>query len=483
MQRKFITNLAFLLFLNLLIKPIWIFGIDRTVQNTVGAETYGHYYALFNFSFLLNILLDLGITNFNNRNIAQYSHLVQKHLSGIVALRMVLAGAYILVSLLAGLLIGYGMPQLWMLGVLLVNQVMVSFILYLRSNLSGLHLFRIDSTVSVLDRFIMIVLCGILLWRHARDGDFRIEWFVGVQTVAYALTAAVALGILARRTGLRRLSWDPVFALVILRKSYPFALLILLMTFYNRIDSVMLERMLHDGSRQAGIYAQAYRLLEASSMVPFLFAGLLLPIFARMIRQRQPIRKLLRLSYTLLVIPAFVGGIACYVFRNEIMHLLYVEHIDESSRVFGFLMIGFTAVSMSYLYGTLLTANGNLRQLNMLAAGAMVLNIVLNLILIPRLFAFGAAIASLVTQGVMAVAQAFLSKRLFSLPFDTRFLVTVAVFLAGSIGLTVWLHGLAFSWLVNLGLAVGACCVLALALRLIRPRALFAVVSGRREEW
>ena len=58
-----------------LIKPFWIFGIDRTVQNMIGTEQYGLYYALFNFSFLFNIFLDLGITNFNNRNISQNSFL------------------------------------------------------------------------------------------------------------------------------------------------------------------------------------------------------------------------------------------------------------------------------------------------------------------------------------------------------------------------------------------------------------------------
>ena len=71
MQRKFITNLALVLALNLLIKPFWILGIDRAVQNAVGTEQYGFYYSIFGFSFLLNILLDLGITNFNNKNISQ----------------------------------------------------------------------------------------------------------------------------------------------------------------------------------------------------------------------------------------------------------------------------------------------------------------------------------------------------------------------------------------------------------------------------
>ena len=56
MQRKFLTNLGLLLFLNLLIKPFWIFGIDRTVQNTVGVEEYGFYFVVFNFSFLFNII-------------------------------------------------------------------------------------------------------------------------------------------------------------------------------------------------------------------------------------------------------------------------------------------------------------------------------------------------------------------------------------------------------------------------------------------
>src|SRR6187402_3855120 len=115
MQRKFITNLAFLLFLNLLIKPFWLLGIDRSVQKVTGAEEYGFYYALFNFSFLFNILLDMGITNFNNRNISQNRHLLDKHLSGILMLRLGLALFYIAVNIVAGMVIRYSQEQFNML--------------------------------------------------------------------------------------------------------------------------------------------------------------------------------------------------------------------------------------------------------------------------------------------------------------------------------------------------------------------------------
>src|ERR1700760_709462 len=103
MQRKFITNLFLILSLNLLIKPFWIFAIDRSVQIAVGAKVYGYYYTLFNFSFLLNILLDFGITNFNNKNIAQNNHMLSKHFSGLFLLKLILGVVYIVVTISIGL--------------------------------------------------------------------------------------------------------------------------------------------------------------------------------------------------------------------------------------------------------------------------------------------------------------------------------------------------------------------------------------------
>jgi hypothetical protein len=45
-QRTFLTNLALLLVLNLLVKPFFILGIDAEVQVRAGTEAYGSYAAL-----------------------------------------------------------------------------------------------------------------------------------------------------------------------------------------------------------------------------------------------------------------------------------------------------------------------------------------------------------------------------------------------------------------------------------------------------
>jgi O-antigen/teichoic acid export membrane protein len=164
MQKKFLTNLAILLLLNLLVKPFWMLGIERVVQNQVGNENYGEYFALFNFSFLFNIILDFGITNFNNKNIAQNNHLLTKHFSSLFVLKLILALIYILGSLVIGLAIGYDVRLTKLLLLLGFNQFLISMVLYLRSNLQGLHLFKTDSVVSVLDRIIMITVCAVVLW-------------------------------------------------------------------------------------------------------------------------------------------------------------------------------------------------------------------------------------------------------------------------------------------------------------------------------
>jgi O-antigen/teichoic acid export membrane protein len=433
MQRKFLTNLGLLLLLNLLIKPFWVFGIDRTVQNIVGVGGYGFYFVVFNFSFLFNILLDLGITNFNNRNIAQNSQLLNKHFSGILVLKLLLTLIYILVTFGIALILGYNGAQLKLLGFLAFNQFLISFILYLRSNISGLLFFRIDSVLSVLDRFLMILFCGILLWGNITTTPFRIEWFVYAQTAAYLLTAATAFLIVVKKARFRKLSWNWAFFMMIIKQSAPFALLVLLMTFYNRLDPVMLEGLLKEqvGNEQAGIYASGFRLLDAANMIAYLFSVLLIPIFSRMIKEKTPVERILKLSFTLIFTPAIIVALGSHFYSSELMALLYHAHIYESAKVFQLLMFGFMAVSSTYIFGTLLTANGNLKELNCIALSGLVLNLLLNIFLIPRYQAMGAAISSLVTQFFTAIAQVIVVQRIFRFQVNYRYLITLLLFFIG----------------------------------------------------
>lgn len=480
MQKKFVTNLALVLVLNLLIKPFWILGIDRMVQNAVGTEQYGFYYAIFNFSFLLNILLDFGITNFNNKNISQNNHLLSKHLSSIIVLRFLLAGLFAIVTIIGGLIIGYTPDMMKLLVTVIFNQVLISFILYLRSNLAGLHLFKTDSIISVLDRLIMIIICGVLLMTHKEKGSFDLRWFIYAQTFAYVVTTIITLFVVMKKAKIRRLHWRWPFFLMILKKSYPYAVLVLLMTFYNRIDGVMLERMLpfRVGANEAGIYASAYRLLDSANMIAFLFSGLLLPIFARMIKLKQSVEEMVRLSFSLLVIPAMVVAVCCFFFSYDLMNLLYSgDHIEESSNVFKILMCCFVPISTSYIFGTLLTANGNMRQMNFMASTGMVINVVMNLILIPRFSAVGAAISSICTQLFTAGAQIIMSKKTFAFKTNVKLIASVFAFIILCIVINWSVYQLQMNWISRFVIAASGCFAVAMATKLISIRNIYRILK------
>jgi len=112
MQKKFFSNLVLIIVLNLLVKPFAIFGIDATVQNRVGADDYGLYFALLNLTFLFNIVTDLGINNYTTKQVAQYPQVVSKYIGKIFSFRLILFVIYAILTLSIGIGIGYEVDAL-----------------------------------------------------------------------------------------------------------------------------------------------------------------------------------------------------------------------------------------------------------------------------------------------------------------------------------------------------------------------------------
>ena len=495
MQKKFLTNLALLLFLNLLVKPFWVLGIDRSVQNAVGAADYGFYFSILNFSFLFNILLDFGVTNFNNRNIAQNNHLLNKHFSSILMLKFMLLGVYLLVTFSVGLIIGYDSAQFKMLGWVTFNQFLLSFILYLRSNVSGLLFFKTDSLLSVLDRLLMILFCSILLWGDFTTSPFQIEWFVYAQTLAYGITATVAFLIVMYKASFKKLVWNRPFILMILKKSLPFALLVLLMAQYNRIDTVFIERLLPKGvgAQQSGIYAQGYRLLDASNMIAFLFAVLLLPLFSKMIKLKQSVESLVQLSFSILFAVSVTIALVSYFYNYELMSWMYpihpgesalghAERVRESAEILSLVMFGFVAISTVYVFGTLLTANGSLKTLNIIAASGVIISIVLNIILVPRLEALGSAYASLTAQFVTSIAQVIAVQMIFKFRVNYKLLSVLFIFVMGVFMAGYYSKSLAYDWKINATIMIVFSILLSFVLRLLHIKKFLEIIKSENTD-
>ena len=289
LQRKFLSNLGFLILVNLIIKPLYIFGIDLVIQNEVGEAVYGNYYALLKFALILSTILDLGIENFNRKEIAGNDAILDKFLSNFLVLKLILGFIYLIVGITGGIVSGFEWQEMKFMVLILLNEFLRSMILYIRANLGGLHKFKTDSIFSVLDRIILIIVCAVLLLNKQWFGNFKIEWFILSQTFAYSISLILVFKTLLKYVNNFKPSLKWNYSLAILKQLSPFALLMFLMAIYNHIDPFLLKQLLSDGEKQSGIYAQSGRILEICANYSYLFAVILLPIFSKMIRRKgQP---------------------------------------------------------------------------------------------------------------------------------------------------------------------------------------------------
>ena len=468
MRKFFVTNLFFLLTLNILIKSFWILGIDRGIQNAVSAQEYGVYFALLNFTFLFNILLDFGITNYNNRMIARHTNLLKKYFARIIPLKILLSVLYMLVVIVSGLCLGYDCWQTKMLFWMCLTQVLSSFISYFRSNITSLMLFKTDSIISVLDRFLLIVVCGFMLWNSRLRQSFTIERVVYAQFLTMFITFLVALSVCLAKTGFVRMKWNKAFGFLLLRDGLPFAVLGLLMACYNKMDSVMLLSLVDDNGKSSGIYASGFRLVDSANMVSYLFSVILLPLFSKMIKENRKITDVMGAAFHLLLIITTAFVAISLLYSRELMELLYNKHIEESAEVYRWLSFCFVPISMTYIFGTLLTANGSLKYLNIIAGLGMLMNIGLNFILIPLFQQNGAAITSLITQTVTAALQAWLALKIFKVKFDWKYCLKIVFYVfAVAVAAVAVRYALSASWIVKTAVSLVLFVVMAFAVRIL----------------
>ncbi len=447
MKKHFISNLILLVAVNLLIKPFWILGVERNIQLTLGYEQYGIYAGLMAFSFLMVTLLDMGINTYAASTVAKSPALLKTEFFPLTLFKLFTALVYIGLTYTLATVFNY---ESWRIELLLwigLNQVLSYFFTFFRSLIGGLQLYRTDSLLSVADRSMMVLLCGFLLWGNYTS--VTLYNFIGAQTIAYLIAILSGGIVLVPHLKGIQFSLYTVQIKAVIKKTMPYALLSLVMTLYTRLDAVLIKQLLVDGDIQNGIYASSYRLLDACNMMVAMVSMLLLPMFSKMIAEKQKLEHLVELASAVMIIPAAVIAIAAFFYKEALMKSMFPASTTEANRVFGWIILSFIPMAMMYIYGTLLTANANLKTLILLAGIGLLMNMLLNFILIPPYKALGAAIATLTTQAFIGLSNWLTAKKAlklqFSAYFANRFFVTLLFILVcsycTSLLVSSWLWG------------------------------------------
>lgn len=478
LQRTFLSNLFILIILNLLVKPLWVLGIDVMVQDQLGPTVYGNYFALVNFAFLFTVILDFGINNYNNRKISRDPGSVSKTLVESGFLKGALGIVFSLCVGLCSYLMSFNSEEIGLLRLISLMLFLQSFLVFLRSNLSGIQWYKADVLVSVLDKSLMIIIVWLMLKGFLFDELFDIKHFIIAQSCAYVIAILVVIGLLIYKIKHFQviIKWSRLIQ--ILRESAPFALLTFLMLVYFKVDAVMIKQMLHDGDTQTGYYAQAYKLLEAAVMFAFLFSSLLLPMFSRMLAANESVRNLVSLSSKMMLIPSWVFVVIMVFYGKDFLEVMYSAGTSESAFIFPVLITTLLPLGASYIYGTLITAQGDLKFLNQISVIAILVNVILNYVLIQQMGILGAAIATLATQSLVSVVQWIKATKQHGLNFDTASLVKSVSFGALTVLCALGVSMSSIDWKIQVICISISGVILAFGLKLLSVKSIKKVLTS-----
>jgi O-antigen/teichoic acid export membrane protein len=199
---------------------------------------------------------------------------------------------------------------------------------------------------------------------------------------------------------------------------------------------------------------------------------------------------MVRLPFSLLITSAIIVVVSSYFYRFEIMEWLYPREeslpeaefalqLDQSARVYGILMFGFLGSVTMYVYSTLLTANGNLKQLNLVALSGIAVNFIVNALLVPEMQAQGAAIASLSTQLFTAGAYMLMAQRILKLKTNYQFIIRIILFAAIVVIFNLVSRQLSFHWLTSFCIMLAFSFMAAFTMKLINIMEMVRMVKER----
>ncbi len=381
----------------------------------LGATGFGELYLATTFTALVGFPIEFSFNQQLVRDVAQEPRAAHRYLTTALALKGVLWVTLYTLALLLSVVLGYSPEQRWLIaicGLMLVSTAVSSTLISIQTAYMQVGLAKFGV---VLEKVLDMAAAVLLL----RSG-------AGVRTVALVLLCGSVVGMMwqimrvARIIGIRFV-WDTRIARALIRSGMAFLAYGVLGVIYYRVDTVLLSVFGTDAA--VGVYGAAYRLLDTLMFVPgIIISAVVSPIMSKYFvdnisKLRLTVEKS-TLAMLLCSVPATAGLI---VTAPNIIGWVYHRHdFVASAAVLQALAVGLIALYLNTVLTTVLVSTGQERKLPLMAAVALVFNVVINMVLIPRFMGLGAAWATSLTEilllgiGLVLIDRTLIPVRLWS---------------------------------------------------------------------
>ena len=468
MQRAFLKNLLWLQLLNWLVKPLWILWIEREIQLRMGDSWYGVYTLHFNLVLLFAVLLDAGLNTYAAREIAANGKLGHPRRMlflrlglGLVYVCLVLMVAQMQSGIQMQFLLFALINQVLASVVLMMRAVLQGK----QRFVSDSWLSVVDRLVAL--GVCTWMLRTFTVGEFASEGgvlNFQVAQFFGYATALVlglilvfwrGKSASESKSVASDSAGTVKKDVDVIAQKNPTPKSLGdwskevvwFGIMALAMSIFTRIDVQMIQWLsasrlegvadildadsiksqLAAGYEEIGLYTRGYRLLDAGLIFSALLSTQLLPLFSKRLATGDDNGEVIWMSVRLVLWVSLGAALGAWFYGEPLINWLYHGQMElgatltqngvdipqamvysgeilNAAMIFKVLMLAFVPMSLVHVFGTFVTASGQMKWLTLLAFVCVGINIAFNYIEIPKVGALGAATGCLITQWVFAGA-------------------------------------------------------------------------------
>lgn len=399
----------------------------------LGQEGFGQYTTIITFLSFFGILADFGLTLVTTQMISQPGADQNKILSNLFSLRLLSALIFLGASPIIVLFSPY--PAIIKIG---ASIALFSFLFSaLNQILVGLFQKNLNMEKPAIAEVIgrIILLLGAIFVMYYKYGLIGILWV----TVISSAVNFIFHYIFSLKHATLKLVFDKSLWGEIIKKTWPLAMTIFFNLVYLKADTLILSFI--KPQSDVGLYGAAYRVVDVLITIPFMFAGIILPIITTRWAEKktEKFKDMCQKSFDAMAILAVPLVIGTQLTARQVMTLVAGEDFVLSGEILKILIIASGSIFLGAIFSHAIIAIDKQKKIISAYIFTSITALIGYIIFIPHYSYFGAAWVTVYSETIIAISSAYLVWKY------TRFIPNLKIFLkavASSIVMAIIIYSL-----------------------------------------
>ena len=357
------------------------------ITKALGVEFYGQYVYVITFLTIFFTFSDWGINTIVIKEISDQKEISKEYFSKVLVTRVLFAFLMCVFAVLVAFLFQF--EKALFLSVLVGLPMIVSYSISSTSSIifASKFKYRLDLIVKSAYSIISLSVLYLIL------GNVTSVWAVVLASVlGWGVSSIFSLFFVRQYLQFRFLKIDYQFSKKLVLISLPIGVALIINTLLSQIDKLIIPHLLD--FRQAGFYALSYKVFEFLLVLPTFFIN---SVFILLANKKHNL-KIFDNSLKIFVFVSVVLSFFCIYFAPAIIDLISGKDFSFSILPFQVLSFSLIVFFISALLRLQLIVEGKEKLFFYIYLSSLVLNVILNIILLPVMGIVGAAFATILSE-------------------------------------------------------------------------------------